>query len=170
MENTIKNKNKNDEILKNINVNINYNDYEFNNLGYEDSIKLDKRTYSQFYISLLKTKHSLINLFISDYNPKIIKLILFLFSFSLNFNANALFFTDESLHNIYEEKGKFNINYEIPKILYSLVIISAIMFIVKFFSLTERVISQLKKAKKEEIEESPNYFLVLLLNFLYFLF
>ena len=106
----------------------------------------------------MKTKHSLINLFVSDYNPKIIKLILFLFSFSLNFNANALFFTDESLYNIYEEKGKFNVNYEFPKILYSLVISSAIMFIVKYFSLTERVISQLKKAKKEEIEESSKLY------------
>ena len=106
----------------------------------------------------MKTKHSLINLFVSDYNPKIIKLILFLFSFSLNFNANALFFTDESLYNIYEEKGKFNVNYEFPKILYSLVISSAIMFIVKYFSLTKRVISQLKKAKKEEIEESSKLY------------
>ena len=95
LENKINNENKNNKILTYINIKINYNDYEFNNLGYEDSIKLGKRTYSQYYIFLLKTKHSLINLFISDYNPKIIKLILFLFSFSLLFNVNALFFTDE---------------------------------------------------------------------------
>ena len=62
------------------------------------------------------------------------------------------------LHNIYVDKGKFNINYEIPKILYSLAISSTIIFIIKFFSLTERVISQLKIVKKEENEESSNFF------------
>ena len=44
LEDKSNNKNKNDEILKNIKIN--YNDYEFNNLGYKDSIKLDKTTYS----------------------------------------------------------------------------------------------------------------------------
>ena len=45
---------------KNISINnkkINYNDYELNNLSYEEALKLDKRTFFQYYFSLLKKKH-----------------------------------------------------------------------------------------------------------------
>ena len=35
----------------------NYNDYELNELDYHDALKLDRRTFSQLYISLLKTNH-----------------------------------------------------------------------------------------------------------------
>ena len=58
------------------------NDYEKNNLEYNLAKKLDKRSYTQYYISLLRSKHLLIFSFIQskDYNSKVIKIILF-FSF-----------------------------------------------------------------------------------------
>ena len=54
----------------------------------------------------------------SDYNSKIVKIILLLFSFSLILIINALFFTENTIHQIYEEKGKFNFIYQIPKSIY----------------------------------------------------
>ena len=157
------NKINNDNLLKN-NITINYNDYELNRLNFMDAIKLDKRTYIQYYISLLKTKHLLIFTFYtkSDYNSKIIKIILFLFAFSLFFTDNALFFTDDSLHNIYIDKGKFNFIYEIPKILYSTIITSFLNNIIKFLSLTEEKISDLKQKDEDLIKETK----ILLQNFL----
>ena len=53
-------KNKNNYINKiniinnNIINKINYNDYELNNLSYKEALKIDKRTYFQYYFSLLK--------------------------------------------------------------------------------------------------------------------
>ena len=45
---------------------LSYNDYELNNLPYEDSLKCDKRTYIQVYISLIVYKHPIIFLFIQE--------------------------------------------------------------------------------------------------------
>ena len=55
-----------------------FQDEEINNLSYNLAILYDKRTYCEYYISLLKTKHNLINSFFNnDYNSKIIKIDLY---------------------------------------------------------------------------------------------
>jgi uncharacterized membrane protein len=102
-----------------------------NNLSYKKALKLDKRTYFEYYFSLLRTNHILIFTFYTntDYNSKIIKIILFLFSFALYFTINGLFFNDETLHKIYEDQGNFNFIYQIPNILYSSIITSIINII-----------------------------------------
>ena len=114
---------------------INYNDYELNNLSYNEALKIDKRTYFQYYLSLLRTKHILIFSFYTytDYNSKLIKIILFLFSFSLSFTINALFFNKATLHKIYEDQGKYNFIYQIPNILYSTIISYFILVLFNMF-------------------------------------
>jgi len=126
-----------------------YNDFELNNLSYKKALKKDKRTYFQYYLSLLRMKHILIFSFYTytDYNSKYIKIILFLFSFSLSFTINALFFNDTTLHKIYEDKGEYNFIYQIPNILYSTIISSFINIIIKYLSLTENNILEIKKEK-----------------------
>ena len=92
-----------------------------NDLSYDLALLNDKRTYWQFYISLIKTKHEFIYTFFynKDYNSKIIKIDLFLFGFGLNYTVNGLFFTDETMHNVYENKGSFDISYQLLIIIYS---------------------------------------------------
>ena len=53
-----------------------YNDYELNNLNYNEAISNDSRTFFQYYCSLVKRKNLLLFAFITnnDYNPKIIKI------------------------------------------------------------------------------------------------
>ena len=60
-----------------------YKDFELNSFEYEDALKTDKRTYFQYYFSLLKINHLIIFSFCpyKDYNSRIIKMFLF-FSFS----------------------------------------------------------------------------------------
>ena len=96
-------------------------DFELNSLIYEEALKLDHRKYCQYYFSLLKYNHPLLFSFGSynDYNSKVIKVLLFFISFCLDFAVNALFFTDDTMHKIYEDEGKFNFLYQIPQILYS---------------------------------------------------
>ena len=50
-------------------------------------------------------------------------MFLFFYSFGLDFTVNTLFFNDETMHQIYEDKGEFNILYQIPQILLSTVIL-----------------------------------------------
>ena len=58
------------------------NDFELNTLQYQDALKLDKRTYFQYYWSLLKIGHLLLFSFLpnTDYNSMILKICLFFFS------------------------------------------------------------------------------------------
>ena len=98
-----------------------YNDDEINSLSYKLALKHDKRSYCQYYISLLRIKHNFLFSFYynKDYNSKIIKIDLFFIGFSIYYTVNALFYTDDTMHNIYESKGSFNIEYQLPKIVYS---------------------------------------------------
>ena len=58
---------KNEEIITKCKKIMEYNDEEINTLDYELALKYDKRTYCQYYISLLKTKHIFLYTF---YNNK----------------------------------------------------------------------------------------------------
>ena len=164
---------KNKENNKNINNNdINYkisilktnndenedilNDEELNNLEYGKAKIIDKRNFSEYYLSLLKKKHILLFSFIpmNDYNLMHIKICLFLYIFSLYFAANALFFSDSTMHKIYQDKGNFNLLYQLPKILYSAIISLSLNFLIKLFALSEKNILMLKESKtKEELEQ-----------------
>ena len=126
-----------------------YNDEELNALTYEEALKYDKRSYIQYYVSLLKKKHLILFTFFrkNDFNLISIKIGLFIFSFSLYFVINALFFTDKTMHKIYEDKGIFNIIVQIPNILYSTIISVIINLIMKTLSLSEDDILKIRKNK-----------------------
>ena len=76
-----------------------------------------------------------------------VKISIFLFSFALYFTVTALFYSDSTMHKIYEDNGKFNFIYQIPQIIYSTLISSVINLIVSILSMTERNILSLKKEK-----------------------
>ena len=125
---------------------------EMNDLDYEIAIVVDKRTYWQLYISLIKKDHPIIFTFCNrnDYNLIYIKIILFIVSFALFFAINALFFTDETMNNIYEDNGVFNFIFQIPQILYSSFISSVINIILQKLSISEGQILDMKKEKNKE--------------------
>ena len=67
-----------------------YTDQEINELPYNLAIQYDKRTFCNYYISLLKTKHNLIfTFFNNDYNSTIIKIDLFFIGFTIDYIVNA---------------------------------------------------------------------------------
>ena len=127
----------------------NMNDEEINSLEYEMACMLDKRTYFQYYWSLLKKKQLILFSFLpaNDYNLLSIKISLFLLSFSLYFTINGFFFSDDTMHKIHEDQGKFNIIYQIPQILYSSVISAVINMLLKRLSLSEKNILVIKQIK-----------------------
>ena len=81
-------------------------DKEINSFKYEEALKFDKRTYIQFYFSLLKEKHLLIFTFITknDYNSRLNKICFFFFSFALLYTINSFFFQENKIHKIYVDK------------------------------------------------------------------
>ena len=139
--------NKNDKKKINIDTRVmQYNIYELNTLPYKEAIKEDRRTFIQYYFSLLKTKHLLMFSFypVNDYNSKFIKIDLFLFYFSISYTVNALFFNDQAMHQIYEDEGEYNFIYQIPQIIYSAIITSFLNSILKILSLTEKNVLEIK--------------------------
>ena len=148
------------------------NDYEINSLDYQDAIEIDKRSYVQYYWSLIKTKHLLVFTFYptKDYNSYIIKIELFLFAFALYLTVNALFFTDDTIHKIYEDEGIFNFIYHFPQIIYSTIISAVINIIVKKLSLTEKQIVELKGEKNSIDFDSKILKLVKFLRLKFILF
>ena len=138
---------------------------ELNLLEYKDALKSDKRTYYQFYISLLKSRHLLIFSFwpFKDYNSRIIKIFLFFFFFSIHLTINALFFNDSTMHKIYEDKGSYNFIYQIPQILYSSIISGVINGLIRFLSLSQKNIIKLKEEnEKSNINENKKKLLSVL--------
>ena len=138
------------DIIKDAN---NLNDEEINNLDYDKAILIDKRTYFQFYYSLLKKKHLILFIFLptNDYNLVPIKIILFIISFSMYFTINGFFFSDDTMNKIYVDNGAFNFIYQLPQILYSTVVSAVINMILKRLSLSEKQIIQLKQ--EEDIKK-----------------
>ena len=122
-------------------------DTEMNELSYNSAIKIDKRNYFEFYLSLIRTKHLLIFSFwpAFDYNSQILKIFLFFFNFSLSFFVNALFFNDETMHKIYEDKGSFDFIYNLPQILLSSLISGFINGIIQEFALTDSIFISIKE-------------------------
>ena len=128
-----------------------FNDYELENLTYKMALKLDKRTYCNYYIYLLGKSQLILFTFITknDYNIRSIKISIFIIFLALSYAINILFFTDDAIHNILEIKGKFNISNELPKILYSSLISSVINTLIVILALSEKNILELKNSNKK---------------------
>ena len=129
-----------------------YNDQELNQLSYKLALKYDTRTYCEYYLSLIKTKHNLIFDFYynKDYNIRIVKIDLFFVGFVIYYAVNALFYNDDTMHKFYEDKGQYHFIYQLPKIVYSSLISSVINTLLKLLALSENDILDFKKNKKTE--------------------
>ena len=155
----------------NINI-LKYKDFELNSLDYEEALQLDHRNYCDYYTSLLKYNHPIMYSFApyNDYNSKIIKMFLFFFSFALDFTVNAIFFSDDTMHKIYEDKGKFDFLYQVPQIIYSTIISKFIDTLIRKFALTQDNIVDLKKEKGSKKYKKINLIILRTLKIKFILF
>ena len=83
---------------------------------------------------------------------------------------NGFFFTDDTMHTIYSNKGSYNLEYQIPKIMYSSLVSSVINIILRQLSLSESNLIDIKREKniKKVKENSKNVIKYLKLRFLIF--
>ena len=143
--------NKNKIYLKKKKIKYDYLDIELNFLSYEEALKYDKRTYCQYYCTLIKTNHILISIFENDYNSIIIKICLLLIKFAIYLAVNALFFNDSTMHKIYEDEGDYNFIYQLPQIIYSILICIIINYLLQWLALSQNSILEIKKEKSLKI-------------------
>ena len=146
-------------------------------LDYNLALQYDKRSYCTYYISLLKTKHNLI-MFLSnnnDYNSRIIKFDLFLIGFTIDYIVNALFYNDDTMHKIYESKGQFELEAQIPIIVYSSLISIILSMPLKLLGLSNEAIIAFKQNKssinlKKREEDLRNKLLIKFIFYFIFSF
>jgi len=130
----------------NSNSNLNFNDFEMNNLSYDSALNYDKRTYFQYYLSLIRTKHIFFFAFYpnNDYNSMIIKICLFFFSFALYstiisafINVIIKFFslTEKNILRLKSDNNIKNYNKTAPKLIKCLKIKFICFFSISFLLL-----------------------------------
>ena len=131
---------------------IKYVDDEINEFSYNLALQFDKRTFCDYYISLLKTKHNLIFALYNnnDYNSGIIKIDLFFIGFAIDYTVNALFYNDDTMHKIYISKGYFDLETQIPIIVYSTLISKLLNYPLNFLALSNDAILNFKQSSNTE--------------------
>ena len=149
-----------------------YIDEEINELSYNLALIYDKRNFCQYYISLIKTKHILfLALFnCNDYNSGIIKIDLFFIGFAIEYTANALFYHDNTMHKIYQNKGQFDLETQLPIIVYSILISMILNLPWNFLALTNDAVISLKQSnlKTNIMKKLRNLKYVLTIKFILF--
>ena len=152
-ENKIKNKPKiNKEILSNTNKE-KLDGFELNNLEYNLAIKLDRRSCWAIYWSLLKREHLVIFTFFvrNDHNITFIKYTRFIFLVCTDMALNVFFFSDETMHKMFLDYGKYNFIQQIPQIIYSTIVSQIIEVFICFISLTDKYYYQMKKLSNKSL-------------------
>ena len=122
-------------------------DYEYNWLSYKDATKFDKRASCEYYLSLIQNKQLFMFTFcnFNDYNSGIIKKFIFFLSFALHYTINALFFNDDTMHQIYEDEGSFNFGYQYKYILLSALVSTCLLrIILQLLVLTDKDVLEVK--------------------------
>ena len=99
----------------------------------------------------MRSKHSFIFTFIykKDYNSRIIKIDLFFVVFAANYAVNTLFYNEATMQNRAENKG-LNLEYQIPKIVYSTLISTFLEFLLKLLALSNDAIIDFKRDKNDK--------------------
>jgi len=127
-------------------------DFELNDLEYLEAIELDKRQFAEVYWSILKREHIILFTFFScnDYNIIYIKLARFIFLIATDMAMNVIFFSDDSMHKIYLNYGKYDFVQQIPQIIYSTAISQLLEVFLCFLSLTDKYFYQIKGLKNDK--------------------
>ena len=123
-----------------------YDDFELNELEYEEAVIYDKRNFFQVYFSVIKREHRIIFTFFvcNDYNLAPVKLSRFIFLLATDMTMNVFFFSDSSMHKIYLSYGKYDFIQQIPQILYSTIVSQIIEVFLCYLSMTDTLIYEIK--------------------------
>ena len=130
-------------------------DFELNDLEYEQALLLDKRNFFRIYWSLLKREHIIIFTFFfhNDFNLYYVKFARFIFLLATDMAMNVFFFADETMHKLYLSYGKYDFVQQIPQIIYSKLVSNIIEVFLCFLSLTDKHYYKIKSLTKNDKKE-----------------
>ena len=120
-------------------------------MEYEQALQLDKRSFRAIYWSILKREHIILFTFFSwnDYNLTYVKFARFTFFMCTDMAINVFFFSDESMHKLYLNYGKYDFIQQIPQIIYSSIINQLLEVFLCYLSLTDKHFYEIKQVDKK---------------------
>ena len=165
-----------DEKLKKYYVNkknkiFKYSNEELNEMNFADSLKNDKRKFSEIYYSFLQYSQLFLFTFFnnSDYNLGLLKKQLFFFTLLNHLVFNIILFNDDDVAYIYKHKTN-GLSHLFPKVILSFLICNLITFVLKFLCLTGRIVKKMANLKNEEVfkEKIKIYKIIIIIKTLLF--
>lgn len=143
-----------------------YENEELNELPFDKAIKNDKRGFCGYFCNILVISHIILNVFFrqSDYNLFIVKLGLLLMTFPINLTFNIMFFTNKTIKLNYLQSVKSMKSMEdvslfwrnISSSVYSSLISSIFLIMLKFICLTHNSVRKLRKIKDVKIAKQKS--------------
>ena len=132
--------------------NKNLDNFELNNLDYDEACDFDKRGFCCTYWSVLMREHTVLFTFFTcyDYNLFYVKIERFFILICTQFTMNGLFFIHESMHRKYVEGQEFTFVQKLPQLLFTLIVSHIIEVILCCLSMTDTSIYKIKGLPKEE--------------------
>ena len=139
-----------DEELRRLNG---YDDYELNNMDYQDASVLDHRSCIRTYWSVIKREHYVIFTFVpgNDYNLFYVKIERFFILICSEMTMNGMFFVHETMYK--KKTGDTSFAQRIPQIIFSLLVSHAVEIILCYLGMTDKhyyEIKALPKIKKND--------------------
>ena len=121
--------------------------YELNNLEFDKALELDKRSFIATYWSKLRREHLILFTFFvrNDYNLTFVKYSRFIFIICTDMAVNVFFFSDNTMHKIYVDYGKYNFIQQIPQIVISTVVSQMLEVFLCFLSMTDKHYYEIKE-------------------------
>ena len=125
---------------------------ELNSLSYGDALEKDKRTFFQYYISLLMTKQLLLFAFNckNDFNSKIMKICFFLYMFSIFLFVNTISIDISSLYELFISKGKIDIFYDYNHLILITTFCQLIKIIILLTAFTEEEVISIRNSNSNK--------------------
>ena len=143
LNNRIDTINKKEKILDN---------FELNNLDYDEACELDNRGFCRTYCSVLMREHLFFFTFFAckDYNLFYVKIERFLTLVCIEMTVNGLFFVHETMYGKYIEEEEFTFMQKIPQYLFTLIASHLIEVILCSMGMTDTHLYQIKALPKNE--------------------
>ena len=124
-----------------------YDNYELNNMEYQDALQFDKRSMIKSYWSIINREHLILLTFCSpnDFNISFVKFARFIFLISTEITLNAYLFYDETMHKVYLSYGKYDFVQHIAQIIMTTVFSQLMEVFICYLSLSDSSIYQIKE-------------------------
>ena len=125
--------------------------YELNNLEYEQACEYDKRSFCRTYISTLFREELVLFTFFSchDYNLLYVKLARFLILACTNMTMTALFFFHKTMYKKQDIEENWSFVQKLPQLLFVLIANHIIEVYLCFLSMTDSSVYEIKALSKK---------------------